>query len=73
MSAPVASKILKPGSPGIATGAKPQGFSDWRAAVSRAPDCRWVKPSVGDPAGTTGRRTCPAAQLPMMASMTQVR
>jgi len=29
-------------------------FADSRAAVSRAPNCRCMNPSVGDPAGTCG-------------------
>jgi hypothetical protein len=51
MSAPVASKIRKPSSPGMATSAKSYGFADSRAAVSRASNCRCVNPSVGDSAG----------------------
>jgi hypothetical protein len=43
--------------PSIATSAKSYGFADWRAAVSIASNCRWLNPSVGDSAGTAGRRT----------------
>ena len=35
----------------MATSAKSQGLPDWRAAVSRASNCRWVNPRVGDSAG----------------------
>src|SRR3974390_2037151 len=49
-------------SPSMATSAKSHGFGDWRAAVSRASNCRWVNPSVGDSAGTAGRRTCSAGE-----------
>ena len=73
MSAPVASKIRRPSSPSIATSAKSHGFSDSRAAVSRASNCRWVNPSVGDSAGTAGRRTCSAGECSMIPSMAQVR
>ena len=62
MSAAVASKIRKPSSPSMATSAKSCGFADSRAAVSRASNCRWVNPRVGDSAGTTGRRTCSAGE-----------
>ena len=48
MSALVASKIRRPSSPSMATSAKSHRSGDWRAAVSRASNCRWVKPSVGD-------------------------
>jgi hypothetical protein len=46
---------------------------DWRAAVSRASNCRRVNPGVGDPAGTKGRRTYPAGECPRTLSMTQAR
>ena len=36
----VASKIRRPSRPGLATSAKSHGFGDWRAAVSRAWNCR---------------------------------
>jgi Arc/MetJ family transcription regulator len=62
MSALVASKIRKPSSPSIATRAKSHGSGDWRAAVSRAPDCRWVNPRAGDSGGTAGRWTCSAGE-----------
>jgi hypothetical protein len=56
MSAPVASKIRRPSSPSIATSAKSHGDDDWRAAVSKASNCRWVNPRVGDrPRGLTAR------------------
>jgi hypothetical protein len=54
MFALVASKIRKPSSPGMATGAESHGFADSRAVVSMASNCRCVNPSVGDPAGTAG-------------------
>ena len=46
MSVPAASKIRKPSRPSMATSAKSHGFGDWRAAVSRASNCRWVNPRV---------------------------
>jgi hypothetical protein len=73
MSVPVASKIRKPSRPSMATSAKSYGFADWRAAVSRASNCRRVNPRVGDSAGTAGRRTCSAGECSMMPSRTQVR
>ena len=73
MSAPVASKIRKPGSLSMATSAKSDGFEDSRAAVSRALNCRWVKPRVGDSAGTAGRRTCSAGECSSRPSITHVR
>ena len=73
MSAPVASKIRKPSSPSMATSAKSHRFVDSRAAVGSASNCRWVKPSVGESAGTAGRRTCSAGECSMIPSMTQVR
>ena len=73
MSALVASKIRKPSSPSMATSAKSQWSGDWRAAVSRASNCKWVKPKVGDSAGTVGRRTCSAGEGARTLSMTQVR
>jgi hypothetical protein len=57
MSAPAASKIRRPG---MAARAKPYRLAGSRAAVSRAPGCRWADPGAGDSAGTAGRRTCPA-------------
>jgi hypothetical protein len=41
--------------------------------VSRASNCRWVNPSVGDSAGTAGRRTCSAGECCKMPSRAQVR
>ena len=38
----------------MVTSAKSYGFADSRAAVSRASNCRWVNPSVGDSAGDGG-------------------
>ena len=70
MSVLVASKIRRPS---IATSAKSHGCGDWRAAVSRASNCRWVKPRVGDSAGTAGRRTCSAGECSRTPSMAQVR
>jgi uncharacterized glyoxalase superfamily protein PhnB len=40
MPAPVASTIRKPSSPSMATSAKSHGFAEFRAAVSRASNCR---------------------------------
>ena len=57
----------------MATSVKSHGFSDSRAAVSRASNWRCVNPSVGDSAGTDGRRTCSAGECSMISSMTQVR
>jgi hypothetical protein len=54
MVAPVASKIRKLSRPGMATSAKSHRSGDWRAAVSRAPDCRRVEPRVGDSAAPQG-------------------
>jgi hypothetical protein len=68
-----ASKIRRPSSPGMATSAKSHRFGDWRAAVSSASNCRWVNPSVGDSAGTEGRRTCSEGECSKVPSMTQVR
>jgi hypothetical protein len=48
-------------------------IGDWRAAASRASNCRRVKPSVGDSAGTAGRRTFSAGECSRTPSMTQVR
>jgi hypothetical protein len=73
MSEAVASKIRKPSRPSMATSAKSHWFGDWRAAVSRASNCRWVNPSVDDSAGTAGRRTCSADECSKVPSMTQVR
>jgi hypothetical protein len=44
------------------------GFGDSRAAVSRASNCRWVKPRVGDSAGTESRRTCSVGECPWSAA-----
>jgi hypothetical protein len=57
----VASKIRKPSSPSIATSAKSCRLPDSRAAVSRASNCRWVNPRVGDLAGT---RSCSVPPSP---------
>jgi hypothetical protein len=46
MSVLVASKIRRPSRPSIVTSAKSHGSGDWRAAVSSASNCRWVKPKV---------------------------
>jgi hypothetical protein len=73
MSALVASKIRKPSSPSMAASAKSHGVGDSRAAVSRASNCRWVNPSVGDSAGTPGRRTCSAGECYRTPSRAQVR
>jgi len=55
------------------TKAKSFRLADWRAAVSRASNCRWVNPRVGDSAGTAGRRTCSAGEYSRTPSITQVR
>jgi hypothetical protein len=73
MSAEVASKIRKPSRPSMATSAKSYQFGDWRSAVSRASNCRWVNPRVGDSVGTEGRRTCSAGECSRMPSRAQVR
>ena len=73
MFAAQASKILNPSSPSMATSAKSHGFEERRAVVSNASNCRWVNPSVGDSAGTDGRRTCSAGEWSSRPSMTQVR
>ena len=58
MSLPVASKIRSPSRPSMATRAKSYGLGEWRAAVSRASNWRWVNPRVGDSAGPArARRT----------------
>ena len=48
MSAPVASKSASRVALAIAISAKSHGLDDSRAAVSRASNCRWVKPRVDD-------------------------
>jgi hypothetical protein len=45
---------------------------DSRAAVSRASNCRCVKPRVGDSGGTVGRRSHSAGECSSTASMTHV-
>jgi hypothetical protein len=60
-------------SPSMATSAKSYRFADSRAAVSRASNCRWVNPSVGDSGGTDGRRTCSAGECSSTPSITHVR
>jgi hypothetical protein len=72
MPAAVASKIRRPGKPSMVTRAKLHGSGDWRAAVSRASNCRCVNPSVGDSGGTAGRRTCSAGEWSSRPSTTQV-
>jgi len=59
--------------PSMATSAKSQLLPDWRAAASRASNCGWVNPRVGDSAGTEGRRTCSAGECSRRPSMTAVR
>jgi hypothetical protein len=73
MSALVASKIRKPSRPSMATSARSHELGDWRAVASKASNCRWVNPSIGDSAGTVGRRTCSAGEFSSRPSMTQVR
>jgi len=51
MSLLVASKTCKPS---VATSAKSYGLGDWRAAASRASNCRWLRPRVGDFGGHGG-------------------
>jgi hypothetical protein len=48
-------------------------LDDSRTAVSRASNCRWVNPRVGDSGGTAGLRTCSAGECARMPSMSQVR
>jgi hypothetical protein len=57
----------------IAISAKPFRFAESRAAVSRASNCKWVNPNVGDSGGTLGRRRCSAGECSSTPSMTQVR
>jgi hypothetical protein len=59
---PQASKIRSPSRPSIATRAKSNGLSDSLAALSIASNCRCDSPSVGDSAGTVGRRTYSAGE-----------
>ena len=60
------------GSPSVAISAKSHGRGDWRAAVSGAWNCRWVKPRVGDSGGTEDRWTCSAGECSSRPSITQV-
>jgi hypothetical protein len=53
--------------------AKSLMFDDSRAAASVASNWRWVSPSVGDSAGTVGRRTYSAGECERTPSLTQVR
>jgi hypothetical protein len=69
---PVASKIRRPSKPSMSTSAKSDVFDDSRDAVSRASNCRWVNPRVGDSGGTEGRRTCSAGECSSRPSITQV-
>jgi hypothetical protein len=48
-------------------------MGDCFAAVSIASNCRWLRPRVGDSAGTVGRRTYSAGECSRTPSMTQVR
>jgi hypothetical protein len=66
-------EVAQVASGSTATSAKSHGFGDWRAAVSRAPDRRWVNPRVGDSAGTDGRRTCSAGECGNTPSRTRVQ
>jgi hypothetical protein len=65
--------IRRPSRPSMATTAKSYGLADWRAAVSRASNCRCVNPRADDSAGTAGRRTYSAGECSRTPSMTQVR
>jgi hypothetical protein len=38
------------------------GDYDPRLAVSKASNCRWVNPTLGDSGGAAGRRTCSAGE-----------
>jgi hypothetical protein len=73
MSLPVVSKIRRPRRPNIVTSAKSQRLGDCLAAVSRASNCRCVKPKVGDSAGTCGRRMYSAGECSSTPSITHVR
>jgi hypothetical protein len=74
MSLPVASKIRKPRSPSIVTNAKSHRLAEVLAAVSNASNCRCVSPSVGDSAGTVGRRhSYSAGECSRTPSITHVR
>jgi hypothetical protein len=57
----------------MATSAKSHELDDSRAAVSRASNCRWVNPRVGDSGGTVGRWTCSAGECSSRPSITQVQ
>ncbi len=57
MFAPQASKIRSPRRPSMAMRAKSFGLADSRAVVIWASSCKCPSPRVGDPGGTTGRRT----------------
>ena len=46
MSAAVASKIRKPGSPSMATRTESPGFADSRVAMSKASNCGWEIPGL---------------------------
>ena len=46
----------------MATSAKSHGLAESRAVLSRASNCRWVNPRVGDSGGTEGRRMCSAGE-----------
>ncbi|SRR6266571_1590634 len=63
-SALVASKIRRPSRPSMATRAKSFRLADSRAAVSRASNCRCVKPSVGDSAEPPGGGHVPRVSAP---------
>ena len=73
MSLPVASKMRSPSSPSMVTSAKSQRFGESFAVLSSASNWRCVSPSVGDSAGTFGRRTYSAGECSSTSSMTQVR
>lgn len=49
------------------------GLGESLAAVRSASNCRWVRPSVGDSAGTLGLRTYSAGECASAPSITQVR
>jgi hypothetical protein len=65
-----ASKTRSPTRPSIATSVKSNGLAEVRAATIIALNCRCERPSVGDCAGTRGRRTYPAGEAFSTASIT---
>jgi hypothetical protein len=59
VSAPVASEIREPGRPGMAASARSHGLA---GGGEQGPGLQAGESGAGDPAGTGGRRTCPAGE-----------